>query len=108
MNSVAFKLLLKINEKLSEAQGFRARIMSLDRYFLLDTGTNRTLFHLSEGVVVEADINSHPPDITITTTEKELSGIMEKRISPMESYSKGRIKIKSSLMDKLLFSELLT
>ncbi len=108
MNSVAMKLLLKINEKLSESSGFRGRILSLDRYFLLDTGENRTLFHLSEGVVIEADINSHPPDITVTTTEDELKGIMEKRINPMESYSKGRIKIKSSLMDKLLFSELLT
>ncbi len=108
MNGVALKLLLKINEKLSEASGFKGRIKSLERYFLLDTGENRTLFHLTEGVVVEADVNSHPPDITITTTEEELVGIMEKKINPMESYSKGRIKIKSSFMDKLLFSELLT
>ncbi len=108
MNGVAMKLLLKINEKLSEAAGFRERILSLERYFLLDTGVNRTLFHLSEGVVVEADINSHPADIIVTTTEEELIGIMEKKINPLESYSKGRIKIKSSFMDKLLFSELLT
>lgn len=102
------KLLLKVNEKLSEASGLRERILSLDRYFLLDTGENRTLFHLSEAAVAEVDINSHPPDITITTTEEELTGIMEKRINPLESYSKGKIKIKSSFMDKLLFSELLT
>lgn len=108
MNDVAMKLLMKINEKLSEASGSNSRLRNMDRYFLLDLGDSQVLLHLSNGVLSEEQLTAHEPDITITTTEEELAGILEKRISPMESYSKGRIRIKSSLMDKLLFAGLLT
>lgn len=108
MNAAVMKLLTKINEKLQELSGTGSRILTLDRYFLLETGPEKTLLHLSNGVLAEVDPNSHQPDITISTTTDELEGILEKRINPMESYSRGRIKIKSSFMDKILFSELLT
>lgn len=108
MNQVVIKLLLKINKKLNELGTTGSKILSLDRYFLLDTQDERVLLHLSEGVLSEAELNSHEPDITVTTTVDELEGLLEKRIKPLESYSKGRIKIKSSFMDKLLFSELLS
>lgn len=108
MNQVVMKLLLKINEKLKEPGIAGSKIPSLDRYFLLDTQDEKILLHLSGGVLSEADPNSHEPDITITTTADELEKLLEKKVNPLESYSKGRIKIKSSFMDKLLFSELLS
>ncbi len=108
MNGVAIKLLLKINEKLKEVAPSNPKLLSVERYFLLDTVENRTLFHLTEGRLEVVDTSEHPPDIFISTTEEELEKILSKQVNPMESYSKGRIKIKSSFMDKLLFSELLT
>ncbi len=108
MNGVAVKLLLKINEKLKEVAPSNAKLLSIERFFLLDTGENKTLFHLINGVLEMVDLNVHRPDIFIFTTEEELEKILSKQVNPLESYSKGRIKIKSSFMDKLLFSELLT
>lgn len=108
MNGVAIKLLLKINEKLREVAPSNAKLLSIERYFLLDTVENKTLFHLINGTLEVVDTGEHPPDIFISTTEDELEKILSKQVNPLESYSKGRIKIKSTFMDKLLFSELLT
>ena len=104
----ALRHLIKINEKLGEAASSNSKILTIERYFLLDTQTNKTRFHLANGVLGEVDLNTHEPDVFIYTTEEELENILAKKVNPMESYSKGRIKIKSSFMDKLLFSELLT
>ena len=108
MNGVAVKLLLKINEKLKEVAPTNGKLLSIERYFLLDTGENKTLFHLINGMLETVDYREQIPDIYIFTTEDELEKILAKEVNPLESYSKGRIKIKSSFMDKLLFSELLT
>ncbi len=108
MNGVAAKLLLKINEKLKEAAQTHGKLLSMERYFLLDTGENKTLFHLINGILETVEYSGQVPDINIFTTEDELEKILSKEVNPLESYSKGRIKIKSSFMDKLLFSELLS
>lgn len=108
MNGVAAKLLLKINEKLKEVAPVHGKLLSIERYFLLDTGDYKTLFHLINGVLETVEYNEQVPDIFIFTTEDELEKILSKEVNPIESYSKGRIKIKSSFTDKLLFSELLT
>lgn len=108
MKGVAVKLLAKINEKLKEVAPANGKILSIERYFLLDTGENKTLFHLINGMLEVVEYNNQVPDISIYSTEDELEKILKKEVNPLESYSKGRIKIKSSFMDKLLFSELLT
>lgn len=104
---MAAKLLFKINEKLKEVAPANGKLLSVERYFLLDTVENHTMFHLINGVLEVVDAGEHVPDISIFTTEDELEKILSKQVNPMESYSRGRIKIKSSFMDKLLFSELL-
>lgn len=108
MNDPVLKLIHKINEKMSEFAGTGSKITSVERYFLLDLGTRKVLLHISNGVLKEEHILSHEPDIVITTSEAELDGLLTGKVNPMESYSSGRVKIKSSFMDKLLFAELLT
>ena len=90
-------------EKLCEKNEKISRIRKL---FLWDAGTFRTQFLLENGKVsiVQSD---GKPDIIIEASEQDVRDVLERKVDPMEAYSNGRLKIRASLMDKLLLSELL-
>lgn len=108
MNDPVVRLLEKINHRMTEFAKSSSRLASVDRYFLLELGSREVVLHLSNGILVQEENIPRDPDIVITTTEEEIDALLERRSDPMESYSSGRIRIKSSFMDKLLFAELLT
>ncbi len=48
------------------------------------------------------------PDISITSTEEDLTSILKKELSPIKAYATGRLKIRAPLLDMLLLRKMLS
>ncbi len=107
MNEAVILLLEKINRKLSESANLPKRFLEMKKVLLLDMGVTTVKFLISNGMVTVTE-EPQEPEITIYASEQEIRDIMEKRSNPMDAYSKGRIRIKSSFVDKLILAELLS
>ncbi|MCL6090406.1 MAG: SCP2 sterol-binding domain-containing protein [Candidatus Thermoplasmatota archaeon] len=107
MNEAVILLLEKINRKLSESANLPKRFLEMKKVLLLDMGVVTVKFLISNGMVTVTE-EPQEPEITIYASEQEIRDIMEKRSNPMDAYSKGRIRIKSSFVDKLILAELLS
>ncbi len=107
MISVQDLILDKANRKLKAQTPAAERLKKLTRIIQLDTGDSRNNFILDQGVLslARGDLK---PDIIITISEGDLRSILEKTLDPMEAYSQGRLKLKSSILDKLIMAELLS
>ncbi len=107
MNETVISLLEKINRKLSESANLPKRFLEMRKVLLLDMGAVTVKFLISNGIVTVTE-EPREPDIIIYASEQEIRDIMGKRSNPMDAYSRGRIKIKSSFTDKLILAELLS
>ncbi len=106
MISVQSMLLEKVNEKLQNSEKTRKRMAATRKVLRWDAGDTSTTFLVENGQVAIAG-NDLKPDIVITASTDDVLGIMQKKLDPMEAYSSGKLKIKASLLDKLLMAELL-
>ncbi len=107
MISVQDLILNKANRKLNDRTPAAERLRNLTRIIQLDTGGDRINFILDHGLLSPAG-GELKPDIVLIISEGDIRSILEKSLDPMEAYSQGRLKVKSSLMDKLLMAELLS
>lgn len=107
MISVQDLIIEKANRKLMEQNPAALKLKSLKRIIQLDTGSSRLNFILENGALSLAGTDLKP-DIVLLITEEDIRSILEKTLDPMEAYSQGRLKVKSSLMDKLIMAELLS
>ena len=107
MISIQSMLLEKVNEKLQKSEKARRRMSAARKVLRWDGGASITTFLLENGQVAIAS-NELKPDIVITASPDDVLGIMQKKLDPMEAYSSGKLKIKASLLDKLLMAELLS
>lgn len=106
MISVPSMLLEKVNGKLQGSEKARRRMAGTRKVLRWDADASSTTFLIENGHVVIAG-NDLKPDIVITASADDVLGIMQKKLDPMEAYSSGKLKIKASLLDKLLMAELL-
>ncbi|MCY0867507.1 MAG: SCP2 sterol-binding domain-containing protein [Aquificaceae bacterium] len=107
MISVQDLILNKANRKLNDRTPAAERLRNLTRIIQLDTGGDRITFILDHGLLSLAG-GELKPDIVLIISEGDIRSILEKSLDPMEAYSQGRLKVKSSLMDKLLMAEMLS
>ncbi|MCL4331279.1 MAG: SCP2 sterol-binding domain-containing protein [Candidatus Thermoplasmatota archaeon] len=106
MISIQSMLLEKVNERLQNSEKTRKRMAATRKVLRWDAGETGTTFLIENGRVAIAS-NDLKPDIVITASTDDVLGIMQKKLDPMEAYSSGKLKIKASLLDKLLMAELL-
>lgn len=107
MISIPDIILTKANRKLNEPGKISQRLAGIKRIITFDCGESKFNFLLESGRL-SLMAGEAKPDIMISASAEDIMAIAEKRLNPMEAYSEGKLKIKASLLDKLLISELLS
>lgn len=101
-------LAAKINERLATDEKFRNKLASVKKTFCVDfDGTDFYNFTLNQGRVSEIVPGKVDAEITIEVGSDMFKRLLSGEEDPMMAYLEKKIRIKASLMDKLLINDLL-
>ncbi len=108
MKEVLNELAAKINKRLTTDEKFKKKLSGVTKSFCIDfDGKDFYNFSLHDGSVSEIDEGKKDSDIYIEVPSELFSKLLSGEEDAMTAYFEKKIKIKASLMDKLLISELL-
>ncbi|KJE48933.1 MULTISPECIES: SCP2 sterol-binding domain-containing protein [Acidiplasma] len=108
MKEILNNLIQKSNQKIASDPAYSKKLQSVKKTICI-TFDNKDSYtfkiennHISEPVEEKSDA-----DIYVEVSSDLFKKILSKEESAMDAYLKGQLKIKASLMDKLLISDLL-
>ncbi len=108
MKEVLDELAGKINSKLTTDEKMKKKLAGVKKTFSLNfDGKDYYNFSLNDGKISEILPGQKDADISIEVGSDLFSKLLSGEEDSMSAYFEKKIKIKASLMDKLLISELL-
>jgi putative sterol carrier protein len=108
MKEVLNNLADKINKRLATDEKFKKKLSGVKKTFCIDfDGKDFYNFSLENGSVSEIMDGKKDADIYIEVSSDLFSKLLSGEEDAMSAYFEKKIKIKASLMDKLLISDLL-
>lgn len=108
MKEILDELAAKINDKLVTNEKFREKLSNVQKTFCVDfDSTDFYNFKLEQGKISEILPGKTEADITIEVGSDMFKKLLNGEEDPMVAYLEKKIKIKASLMDKLLINDLL-
>ena len=108
MQEVLNNLVKKMNDKIANDQTYAKKLQNITKSIdIVFDDKDAYYFKVENGHITEPQAGKIDADITVTVSSDIFNKILSKEINAMDAYMKQQIKIKSSLMDKLLLSDLL-
>ena len=108
MQEVLNNLVKKMNDKIANDQTYAKKLQNITKSVdIVFDDKDSYYFKVENGHITEPQAGKIDADITVTVSSDIFNKILSKEINAMDAYMKQQIKIKSSLMDKLLLSDLL-
>ncbi|MEM0140294.1 MAG: SCP2 sterol-binding domain-containing protein [Ferroplasma sp.] len=108
MKEVLNELVKKMNGKIESDQAYAKKLQNVSKSIeIIFDDKDSYYFKVENGKITEPQEGKIDADITVTVSSEVFNKILSKEINAMDAYMKQQIKIKSSLMDKLLLSDLL-
>ncbi len=108
MKETLSELIGKSNNKIATDPAYSKKLASVNKTICI-TFDNKDSYsfkiennHISEPIEKKEDA-----DISVDVSSDIFNKILSKEVNAMDAYMKGQLKIKASLMDKLLLSEIL-
>ena len=108
MQEVLNDLVKKLNNKIASDQTYAKKLQNITKSIdIIFDDKDSYYFKVESGHITEPQAGKIDADITVTVSSDVFNKILSKEINAMDAYMKQQLKIKSSLMDKLLLSDLL-
>ncbi len=108
MKEVLNELVGKMNAKIGTDQNYAKKLSNVTKSIdIIFDDKDSYYFKVENGKITEPLEGKIDADIVVTVSSDVFNKILSKQINAMDAYMKQQIKIKSSLMDKLLLSDLL-
>ncbi len=108
MKEILDGLVAKINAKIATNEKYREKLSKVNKTFCVDfDGSDFYNFKLEAGKVSEVLPGKIDADVTIEVGSEIFKKILNGEEDPMVAYLEKKIRIKASLMDKLLINDLL-
>ncbi len=98
----------KANEKIKNDPKYYEKLKNVNKTITITFDNEKTYhFKVENGHVTNPEEGSVPADIEVNVSSENFKKILNKEMNAMDAYLNKKIIIKSSLMDKLLLSDLL-
>ena len=108
MQEVLNDLVKKLKDKIASDQTYAKKLQNITKSIdIIFDDKDSYYFKVESGHITEPQAGKIDADITVTVSSDVFNKILSKEINAMDAYMKQQLKIKSSLMDKLLLSDLL-
>ncbi|PYB69165.1 MULTISPECIES: SCP2 sterol-binding domain-containing protein [unclassified Thermoplasma] len=108
MKDTLQQLVVKVNKKFENDPKYREKLKSLSRSINLEfDGKDNYHFYLKDSHLSDVEEGKIEADINVMVSSDVFNKILAKEIDPLTAYLTKQIRIKASLMDKLLISDLL-
>ncbi len=108
MKEVLDKLVTKVNDRFSSDEKYREKLKDIKKSINVEfDGKDSYHFYVENSHVSPVEEGKIDADINIMVESGIFNQILSKQIDPLSAYISKKIKIKASLMDKILISELL-
>ena len=108
MKEVLDNLVAKVNEKLETDEKFREKLADVNKKIVIQFDQDMFYnFTLADGKVSPVSEGEIEADIRIEVSSETFNQIMSKETDALTAYLEKKLKIKASLMDKLLLQNLL-
>ncbi|KAA8922379.1 SCP2 sterol-binding domain-containing protein [Thermoplasma sp.] len=108
MKDTLQQLVAKVNKKFEDDPKYREKLKSLSRSINLEfDGKDNYHFYLKDAHLSDVEDGKIDADINVIVSSDTFNKILSKETDPLTAYLTKQIKIKASLMDKLLISDLL-
>ncbi len=96
-----------VNRRIQSDEKYSKKLGKVSKSFCIIFDENESYnFRLENGKISEIMDGKTDADITIEVSADNFKKLLSREIDPMEAYFDKRIKVKASLMDKLLITEL--
>lgn len=96
-----------LNNKIQSDEKYRKKLGNVKKSFcMIFDNTDAYNFSLEDGRISEIRDGRIDSDITIELSSDTFQGLLSKQIDPLAAYFDKRIRVKASLMDKLLITEI--
>jgi len=97
----------KVNEKVITNEKYRKKLERARKSFcIVFDGSASYNFSLIDGKFSEIREGETDADIRIEVSSEDFKKLLSRDLDPMTAYIEKRIRVKASLMDKLLLTEL--
>ncbi|BAB59176.1 hypothetical protein [Thermoplasma volcanium GSS1] len=108
MKDTLQQLVLKVNKKFQDDPKYREKLKDVKKSVNLEfDGKDNYHFYLENAHLSDVEEGKIDADVNVMVSSEVFSKILSKEIDPLTAYLTKQIKIKASLMDKLLISDLL-
>ncbi len=107
MKEILEELRKKVNERVSTNEKYRKKLEKAQKSFcIVFDGSASYNFSLRDGKFSEIREGETEADIRIEVSSEDFRKLLSRELDPMTAYIEKKIKVRASLMDKLLLTEL--
>jgi len=108
MKEVLNDLVKKMNDKIANDPNYSKKLSGVSKTIdIVFDGKDSYYFKVENGHITEPVEGKVDANITVEVSSDIFNKILSKQMGAMDAYMKQQLKIKASLMDKLLLSDLL-
>ncbi|SMD30548.1 SCP2 sterol-binding domain-containing protein [Picrophilus oshimae] len=108
MKETLQELVDKANNKIKDDPKYADKLKNVNKTITITFDDKETYhFKVENGHITNPEEGKVPADIEVSVSSENFKKILNKEMNAMDAYLNKKIIIKSSLMDKLLLSDLL-
>ncbi len=108
MKEVLNELVKKMNDRIAKDPNYSKKLSGVNKTVeIIFDGKDSYYFKAENGHVTEPVEGKIDANITVEVSSDTFNKILSKEVNAMDAYMKQQLKIKASLLDKLLLSDLL-